>query len=178
MCPLGRVRRFSSAISSVCLANHRRSSSSSVLRSNQRIRTTMHAGRSTMSSAIVFDLETTGLGNCDIISIGAIAVDSSSGEEIPRGRYEGYIMPTTAINPGATKVNGFTKQGGSLHKNGIRVENAENPQEGLQKFVDFLSRMAGAGQIDLVAHNAFGFDGPVLRKNLNKFDVQYGTSIR
>lgn len=87
-------------------------------------------------------------------------------------------MPTTAINPGATKVNGFTKQGGSLHKNGIRVENAENPQEGLQKFVDFLSRMAGAGQIDLVAHNAFGFDGPVLRKNLNKFDVQYGTSIR
>ena len=130
--------------------------------------------------SVLFDLETTGLGNCDIISIGAIAVDSSNGEEVPNGRFEGYIMPTAAIQPGASKVNGFTKEGGILCKHGLPVENAEQPQQVLQKFVNFLHEMdnRGDGQIDLVAHNAFGFDGPVLSNNFRKFDVQYGTSIR
>ena len=130
--------------------------------------------------SVLFDLETTGLGNCDIISIGAIAVDSSNGAEVPDGRFEGYIMPTAAIQPGASRVNGFTKKDGILCKHGIPVENAEQPQQVLQNFVNFLYKMdiRGDGQIDLVAHNAFGFDGPVLSNNFLKFDVQCGTSIR
>ena len=130
--------------------------------------------------SVLFDLETTGLGNCDIISIGAIAVDSSNGEEVPGGRFEGYMMPTAAIQPGASRVNGFTKEDGLLCKHGIPVEKVEHPQQVLQNFVNFLYKMdnRGDGQIDLVAHNAFGFDGPVLSNNFRKFDVQYGTSIR
>ena len=142
------------------------------------MRSVMRSFRSFRS--VIFDLETTGLGNCDIISIGAIAVDSSNGEEIPGGRFEGHIMPSAAIHPRASKVNGFTKEGGVLCKDGIPVENVEHPQEVLRKFVNFLREMdnRGDGQIDLVAHNAFGFDGPVLCNNFRKFDVQYGTSIR
>ena len=142
------------------------------------MRTILRSFRSFRS--VIFDLETTGLGNCDIISIGAIAVDTSNGEEVPGGRFEGHIIPTAAIHPGASKVNGFTKEGGILYKNGIPMENVEQPQEGLRKFVNYLREMdnRGDGQIDLVAHNAFGFDGPVLCNNFRKFDIQYGTSIR
>ena len=86
------------------------------------------------------------------------------------------MMPTAAINPGASKVNGFTKEDGILYKNGIPVENVQQPKEVLQNFVKFLREMDV--QVDLVAHNAFGFDGPVLSNNFKKFGVQYGTSIR
>ena len=114
---------------------------------------------------IFFDLETTGPTTwSQIISIGAIAVKSSTGHEIPEGRFECHIVPTNAIKPGATKVNGFTKEEGSLYKNGVCVDNAVHPSEGLQRFVDYLVGWArvGEGDVNLVAHNAFAFDGPIL----------------
>ena len=134
-----------------------------------------------MGTVIVFDLETTGLeSDCDIISIGAIAVNWEDGKELDEGRFEVHIVPTTPIKPGASKVNGFTKEGGRLYKNGILVENSKRPQEGLQKFIDYICRQAMArdGQIDLIAHNAFEFDGPRLSNNIKKFGVQPATSIR
>ena len=127
---------------------------------------------------IFFDLETTGLTTwSQIICIGAIAVKSSNGDEIPGGRFECHILPTNAIKPGATKVNGFTKEEGSLYKNGIRVDDAVLPREGLQKFMDYLDGWAGDRNVDLIAHNAFAFDGPVLFNNFRKFGIDYGISI-
>ena len=134
-----------------------------------------------MDTLIVFDLETTGQeSDCDIISIGAIAVNWGDGKELDEARFEVHIVPTTPIKPGASRVNGFTIEGGRLYKNGILVENSELPQEGLQKFSDYICRqgMARNGQIDLIAHNSLGFDGPILRNNFKKFGVQPTATIR
>ena len=78
-----------------------------------------------MRCVIVFDLETTGLeSNCEIISIGAIAVNWENGGELDKGRYEGHIVPRMGIPSEVTQVNGFTKEGGMLYKHGEIVEDA------------------------------------------------------
>ena len=136
---------------------------------------------------IFFDLETTGPTTwSQIISIGAIAVKSPYGDEIPGGRFECYIVPTNAIKPEASRVNGFTKEGGSLYKNGTRVDGAVHPKEGLKHFVDYLSRLARASRVDddgetkkinFVAHNAHKFDGIILINTFSRFGIDYGNTI-
>ena len=136
---------------------------------------------------IFFDLETTGPTTwSQIISIGAIAVKLPHGDEVPEGRFECYIVPTTAIKPKASEVNGFTKEGGNLYRNGIRVENAVHPKEGLKQFVDYFSRLARvsrvgdeeeAKKLNFVAHNAHKFDGIILSNTFRRFGIDCGNTI-
>ena len=131
---------------------------------------------------IFFDLETTGPTTwSQIISIGAIAVKLPCGDEVPEGRFACFIVPTTAIKPEASRVNGFTKEGGSLYKNGTRVDDAVHPKEGLKRFVDYLSRLARDDEktkkINLVAHNAHKFDGIILSNTFRRFGIDYGNTI-
>ena len=126
-----------------------------------------------MRCVIVFDLETTGLeSNCDIISIGAIAVNWEDGVELNGGRYEGHIVPRMGIPSDTTQVNGFTKENGLLYKNGEIVEDAVNPREGMQRFAEFLNNpdFRYLGRVYLLAHNAFRFDGPILHRHMNMFE--------
>ena len=73
----------------------------------------------------------------EIISIGALYIED-----------EFYIemTPTCPINPEASKWNGYTIQSGKLfsNKNGREreVDRALEPKEGLEKFVNFLKRIA------------------------------------
>ena len=126
-----------------------------------------------MRCLIVFDLETTGLeSHCEIISIGAIAVNWEDGVELDEGRYEGHIVPRMDIPSDTTRVNGFTKDNGMLYKKGELVEDAVSPQEGVKKFAEFISKRAFRyrGRVYLLAHSAFRFDGPILHGHLNKFE--------
>ena len=96
-----------------------------------------------MRCVIVIDLETTGLeSHCEIISIGAIAVNWENGAELDEGRYEGHIVPRMGIPSEVTQVNGFTKENGLLYKNGEIVEDAVGPREGIGSFAEFLSNRA------------------------------------
>ena len=56
------------------------------------------------------------------------------------------MTPTCPINPEASKWNGYTIQSGKLfsNKNGREreVDRALEPKEGLEKFVNFLKRIA------------------------------------
>ena len=126
-----------------------------------------------MRCVIVFDLETTGLeSHCEIISIGAIAVNWENGAELDEGRYEGHIVPRMGISSEVTQVNGFTKENGLLYKNGEIVEDAVGPREGIGSFAEFLSNRVFRfmGRVYLLAHNAYRFDGPILHRHLNMFE--------
>ena len=57
------------------------------------------------------------------------------------------------------------------------MDDAVHPAEGLQKFMDYLVGWWEEGEVDLVAHNAFAFDGPILFNNFRKFGIDYGISI-
>ena len=68
-----------------------------------------------------------------------------------------------------------------LCKNGEAVEDVTSPDDGLQRFLDFIKEQAEGnegGRADLVAHNGVKFDGHCLHKNFMKFKVDWGTSIR
>ena len=61
------------------------------------------------------------------------------------------------------------------------MEDVESPHDGLQSFVEFIKEQAEGnegGRADLVAHNAFLFDGPTLLKNLSDNCRDWVTPIR
>ena len=61
------------------------------------------------------------------------------------------------------------------------MEDATSPEDGLQRFLDFIKEQAEGnegGRVDLVGHNAIKFDGYVLRNNFKKFNVDPGLLIR
>ena len=126
-----------------------------------------------MVALIYFDLETTKLGRqAEIIQIGAV---HENGEE-----FSCYIVPDGDIDPQATEVNGFSK-----HQNGLRrrenlIENAVSPKRGLKRFIRWLRNMQTeeGEQFNLVAHNSYKFDGPVLINNLLNPHVANMDTIR
>ena len=70
------------------------------------------------STVIFFDLETAGWHESEIVSIGAIAVKREDGSEFAAdgiSRFQVCILPNMDIDPGASKVNGFTKQNGGTN---------------------------------------------------------------
>ena len=82
----------------------------------------------TSTTVIFFDLETAGYKESDIVSIGAIAVKRGDGTEVAGGRFQVCILPTTDIDEGASKVNGFTKKDGALFKHGEALEEVTTPK--------------------------------------------------
>ena len=133
------------------------------------------------TTVIFFDLETAGWSQSEIVSIGAIAVKRADGTEVAGGRFQVCILPTTDIDEGASRVHGFTKKDGVLFKHGEALEDFTSPEDGLQRFLNFIMGQAEGnegGRTDLFAHNANRFDGPTLRTNFRKFNIDMGTSIR
>ena len=121
-----------------------------------------------MSEIVYFDLEGTGTNQkkrqegIEIISIGAITSTGS--------KFKTFIIPTVPISESATRVHGMTIENGKLlDKNGQEIL-TETPQNGLEKFLDFL-QTSNCGY--LVAHNNFKYDWQVLNKNLRKFQIKH-----
>ena len=95
-----------------------------------------------------------------------------------------YIVPTCTIDGRASRIHNLYKRGNRLvNGDGETINEAVSLQEGLQRFVDWLSSIAGRHGCVLVAHNAKNFDSIVLNKNLWKtdidipFDLSYADSI-
>ena len=87
-------------------------------------------------TVIYYDLETTGLNNeerqrgVQIVSIGAVTEFGAT--------FHRYIIPTCPISAGATDVHGIELIHGKLFKNGDWKENAVQPKDGLQLFMNWL----------------------------------------
>ena len=94
---------------------------------------------------IVFDLETTGFGNCEIIEIGAIKVIN----EQVADTFSKLIKPERPIPYAATMVNGITNE---------MVRNAERAEQVLEQFLQF-----STGAV-FVGHNIASFDMPIIRR--------------
>ena len=87
-------------------------------------------------TVIYYDLETTGLNNeerqrgVQIVSIGAVTEHGAT--------FHRYIIPTCPISPEATNVHDIELIDGRLCKNGYWKDNAVQPKEGLQLFMNWL----------------------------------------
>lgn len=131
---------------------------------------------------VFYDVETTGLDrSAQIVSIGAV---TQNGET-----FHIYIVPTCNINRRASEVHGIYKQNGHLFKDGILIRNALDPHSGLSCFMGWLEsqsckilvkipiniyflKSSSLKKIFQVAHNNFGFDGKVLKSNMDQFGVR------
>ena len=126
------------------------------------------------TNLIFFDLETTGLGpHTEIIQIGAVSVDG-------KPDFCQYILPIGSISAGASEVNGITKSGQCLYKNGQMIEEVVKPRDGLARFLQWLEYMKRrvGNRLYLVAHNGHRFDAPVLINNFLRHDVANLSDIR
>jgi len=129
-----------------------------------------------MQRKVYFDLETTGFGNgVEPVQIGAV---------YQQQEFKQYIVPTCTIDRRASRIHNLYKRDNRLvNGDGETINEAVSLQEGLQRFVDWLSSIAGRHGCVLVAHNARNFDSIVLEKNLWRrgieipFDLFYADSM-
>ncbi|XP_061629312.1 uncharacterized protein LOC133477941 isoform X2 [Phyllopteryx taeniolatus] len=103
---------------------------------------------------IFFDLETTGLGTCDIIQIGAVCGMRT---------FNAYIVPHRTITTRAFKLTGFSVKNVILYCYGVAMETIPL-EEALTSFIDFLDSFWGP--VYLATHNAQRFDAPILERVL------------
>ncbi|XP_029289261.1 uncharacterized protein LOC115009440 [Cottoperca gobio] len=110
---------------------------------------------------VFFDLETTGLDTkvCDIIQLSAIHENKD---------FNVYILPSCPIHERASEVNGFTVGDGRLLLNGTPVDTVPLV-DALTSFIDFLRSFHRP--VLLAAHNAKGFDAPLLQRVLRQFSL-------
>ncbi|XP_034444939.1 DNA polymerase III PolC-type-like [Hippoglossus hippoglossus] len=111
---------------------------------------------SSNSTIVFFDLETTGLDTnvCDIIQLSAVC-----GERL----FNVYTLPFRAISEDTTRVNGFTVSNGGLFLRGNLLYTTP-VYEALTSFIAFLQSFHRP--VLLAAHNAKGFDAPILTRVL------------
>ncbi|XP_062246851.1 uncharacterized protein plex9.1 [Platichthys flesus] len=111
---------------------------------------------SSNSTIVFFDLETTGLDTnvCDITQLSAVC-----GERL----FNVYTLPSRAITEGAQRVTGLTVSNGGLFLRGNRLHTIPI-YEALTSFIAFLQSFQRP--ILLAAHNAKGFDAPILTRVL------------
>ena len=114
---------------------------------------------------IYFDFETTDKRSVEIVSIGAIELDSLSSLEL-------LIVPAEGIlSPEASRINGGITMDRLEHL--YKHEDAFLPEDGLRRFMDFISsqRKRLENPMVLCAHNNFLFHAKVLVNNLRRFKV-------
>ena len=113
----------------------------------------------------IFDLETSGLGQrCDILQMALVDL---AGKTKP---WSQYMQPTQGIDPGASRVNKLTVVNDNLCYNGVRCKNVASPEEGIQNFVNHVTKHYPEGVV-LIAHNGFRFDFPLLQRDLKNYDL-------
>lgn len=116
------------------------------------------------ANIIVFDLETGGFLTKDhtygIAEIGAIAINSETGEEL--GRYEAIIAPYKTFDGSMTQ---YTEQ--ALNINGLtmnQINNGKDARVVAKEFIAFANAMKVKGRVGL----------PILAgHNINDFDIPY-----
>ncbi|KAA8590310.1 hypothetical protein FQN60_014244, partial [Etheostoma spectabile] len=115
------------------------------------------------ATIVFFDLQTTGLDTpwCHITQLSAICGNKT---------FNVYTLPHRRIHPDASQLTGFTVYRGQLYLRGrcvgtIPIYNA------LTSFLNYLSNLDGHGPMLLAAHNAKGFDMPVLSRLLERFSL-------
>ena len=112
---------------------------------------------------VYFDLETTGLNvNEDrIIQIGSVAED---GMKV----FNSLVYTCRDIHPISQKLTGITAQ---------KLINQPAIHQALLSWFQWLKNL-GAEQITLVAHNGLGFDFPILRKEMQRCNIEFPPGIR
>ena len=93
---------------------------------------------------------------CDIIQLSAV-----TGEKL----FNAYILPVQPIAEGAQRVTGFTAYNGGLFLRGDLLQTTP-VYEALTSFIAFLQSFHRP--ILLAAHNARGFDAPILNRVLQQ----------
>ena len=95
-----------------------------------------------MGKVVYFDLETTGLNHrtqhsgvgVQIISIGAVTSRNQT--------FETYILPTCPISQRSSNIHRITLEDGELvDKDGYIIEEAQDPQDGLMDFMEWLEEV-------------------------------------
>ena len=113
-------------------------------------------------SVVYFDFETTNLHTkSEIVGLGAV---DDQGDEFHR-----YIIPRCPINLASSKRNGITKNGEAIFYKGVKIEDAVEPETGLEQFLNWLE---GKNCKYLVAHNNSKFDKHIFKNNLKRFDFE------
>ncbi len=102
-------------------------------------------------TAIVFDIETTGLSNqtCRITEIGAVRIQAGRVTDV----FNTFVDPEMPIPADITKLTGITDE---------MVAGAPREAEALRSFFDFIGKREDGGEVLLIAHNA-DFDTGFIR---------------
>ncbi|XP_059191720.1 DNA polymerase III subunit epsilon-like [Centropristis striata] len=116
---------------------------------------------SVIKTLVFFDLETTGLDTavCDIIQLSAV-----SGSRV----FNAYIVPRRRIDREASEVTGFTASNNRLLLNGSPLATVPL-DDAVTSFLDFLRSFHTP--VLLVAHNARGFDAPVISRVIRELSL-------
>ena len=118
---------------------------------------------------VFYDLETTGFNHRTQhkeIEMVSIAAQADTGEVFTR-----HALPTVPMQPGASRVNGFTVVNSVLMFNGNPVSDVTSQAEALVGFTAFLDEVSAEKTLVLVAHNGHKFDHVVLANLLAKYRV-------
>jgi DNA polymerase III alpha subunit (gram-positive type) len=110
---------------------------------------------------VFWDLETTGLGRCRIVSIGWISEDESIQGEL-------LTLPRISIENSATEIHGYTRDK-------LIEEGANTPYQQLTRFMKSIESVKR--DVVLVAHNGKTFDTRVLRHELECEQVSLANNI-
>ena len=92
-----------------------------------------------MGKVVYFDLETTGLNHrtqhsgVQIISIGAVTSRTQT--------FETYILPTCPISQSSSDIHGITLEDGELVDKDGYILQAQDPQDGLMAFMEWLENV-------------------------------------
>ena len=94
-----------------------------------------------MVKVVYYDLETTNLRpltgprGVEIVQIGAVCKQTRNKTQ---NKFNMYLVPDQDISPGATRINGLTRDDLVEDFDSGRFNNVVEPQEGLQEFMNFL----------------------------------------
>ena len=72
--------------------------------------------------------------------------------------FETYMIPSTEIQAGATRIHGLTSTDGKLYDEEMnKIEKATSPEIGLKRFISFVNNYLSYPheEILLVSHNCF-----------------------
>ncbi|XP_034031477.1 DNA polymerase III PolC-type [Thalassophryne amazonica] len=110
---------------------------------------------------VFFDLETTGLDIplCDIVQLAAVCAQRE---------FNAYMVPTRHFSQRASDITGFKVYNGALYRNGHPLTTV-SLYEVLSSFIGFLRSFRHP--VVLAAHNAKGFDAPVLKRALHQCNL-------